>query len=405
MTMTDTAARAATPRYRAKKDRIVAVATAILNETGVDGFTLARVAEAVGCHPATLGYYWRKDTLIETCVMEAAERIRAMADAALDAETPAGHVEAFVRAYFDERRRIWLGEASDYADFSELRQSGPQAFEAYQAMFRAIARLFRGAPTAADTRAGAPWARLAIELIGWSRSWLRPTEAADFDRAADAMTTFLGSGLAAEGVAWPPIPPAEAQAPAPHPSVAPREAFLVAATRIMNQTGYRGASVERISASLGRTKGAFYHHHADKGEVIEACFARTFQIMNDALAAAAEAPTGWSRVATAAATLATRHSSLQSLMVRTYALASLPPRLRWTMTDRFGETAAGFRRFIEEGVADGSIRPIDPEAASQMVLTLVNSSAYLNAWAPQIEPADVGDAYVRPTLMGLLRAE
>lgn len=403
MTMTETAGKPATPRYRAKKDRIVAVATAILNQTGVDGFTLARVAEAVGCHPATLGYYWRKDTLIETCVLEAADRIRAMADAALATETPAGHVRGFVRTYFDERRRIWSGAAPDYADFAELRHSGPQAFEAYQAMFRAIARLYRGAPTASDTRAGAPWARLVIEEIGWSRHWLRAADDADFHRGAAAMTQFLSEGLAAPGQVWPQVPPPEALAPPPDPVAAPREAFLAAATRIMNANGYRGASVERISASLGRTKGAFYHHHADKDEVIEACFARTFQIMSDALVRAAAEPTGWRRLAVAAASLAQRHNSPSGLMVRTYALAGLPPRLRWTMTERFGEAAAGFRRFIEDGVADGSIRAADPHAAAQMTLTLVNSSAYLNTWAPQIPPEDVVDGYVRPTLMGLLR--
>jgi AcrR family transcriptional regulator len=141
----ETVPRPATKRYLAKKDRIVAAATRLLNETGVDGFTLARVAEVVGGHPATLGYYWRKDTLIEACLMDAADRIRAMAEAALEKTSPAGRIRAFLMRYFDERRSAWRGEVPELADFAELRQSGPAAFEAYKAMFKAIAWLFKGA--------------------------------------------------------------------------------------------------------------------------------------------------------------------------------------------------------------------------------------------------------------------
>ena len=40
-----------------------------------------------------------------------------------------------------------------------------------------------------------------------------------------------------------------------------QEAFLRAATQLINAHGYSGASVERISAELNVTKGAFYHHN------------------------------------------------------------------------------------------------------------------------------------------------
>jgi hypothetical protein len=39
-----------------------------------------------------------------------------------------------------------------------------------------------------------------------------------------------------------------------------------------------------------------------------------------------------------------------------------------------------------------------------MVMATVNSSAYLGAYAPGIGRDNVIEAYVRPTLMGLLRA-
>ena len=392
--------RPATRRYLAKKDRIVAPATRVLNVTGVDGFTLAQVAEAVGVHPASLGYYWRKDTLVEACILDAADRIGAMAQAALEAGDPRERLRRFLAAYFEERRRIWRGEAADLADFSELRQAGQRAFDGYMAMFQTIARLFHGAPAATDPRAAA---RLTIEEIGWSRNWVAGAAAEDFDQAGLAMHGFLSDGLAAQGRSWPQLSLLDLAPPPPEPGAAPREAFLAAATRMLNTHGYRGASIDRISAQLGRTKGAFYHHHADKDEVIEACFEHTFAMTRQAQARAAAAPTGWERICFAAAALALGHNSPSGLMVRSYALAGLPPALRARMTAGFAESSDRFAAFVAEGIADGSVRPVDARIAARMVMAMVNSSAYLGAWAPGIGRDRVIEAYVRPTLTGLLR--
>ncbi|MFI4933158.1 MAG: TetR/AcrR family transcriptional regulator [Caulobacterales bacterium] len=397
----ETATRPATKRYLAKKDRLVAAAAQVLNERGVDGFTLAQVAEQVGDHPATLGYYWRKDTLIEACLLDAAARIQAMAEAALAAPSPQERIGGFLRAFFDERRRAALGQASDLADFAEIAQGGKAAFEGYVAMFTAIARLFKGAPLGDTERPGAPWARLTIEQIGWSRAWVNPKVPGDFDRAALAMTDFLTQGLPSSGRAWPKYSLLQLTPP-PAPAD-PRDAFLAAATHLMNRYGYRGASVDRISARLNRTKGAFYHHHADKDEVIEACFDRTFAIIAEAQSRAAEAANGWERIAFSATSLAISHNSPTGLMLRSYALASLPRPMRATMTRRFAEAADRCAGFIAEGVADGSVRPVDAKAVAQMVMATINSSAYLGAWAPQIKRDNVVEAYVRPALMGLLR--
>lgn len=42
----------------------------------------------------------------------------------------------------------------------------------------------------------------------------------------------------------------------------------------MNEHGYLGASVQKISEHLNLTKGAFYHHLENKDDLIAACFQR-----------------------------------------------------------------------------------------------------------------------------------
>jgi AcrR family transcriptional regulator len=58
-----------------------------------------------------------------------------------------------------------------------------------------------------------------------------------------------------------------------------RETFLLAATRLINRRGYRGASVDKISAELNVTKGSFYHHNEAKDDLVVACFERSFEVM------------------------------------------------------------------------------------------------------------------------------
>ena len=53
------------------------------------------------------------------------------------------------------------------------------------------------------------------------------------------------------------------------------DAFLQAATFLINEQGYRGASVEKISARLNVTKGSFYHYNDNKDDLVANCFERS----------------------------------------------------------------------------------------------------------------------------------
>jgi AcrR family transcriptional regulator len=80
---------------------------------------------------------------------------------------------------------------------------------------------------------------------------------------------------------------------------------LLAATRLINRRGYRGASVDKISAELNVTKGSFYHHNEAKDDLVVACFDRTFEVMTRVQRVAMGLPgCQWTRLSSAAASLA-----------------------------------------------------------------------------------------------------
>ena len=78
------------------------------------------------------------------------------------------------------------------------------------------------------------------------------------------------NGLPAVHQPWPDGPLLQLGALSAENDEVTRDRFLLAATKLMNREGYRGASVDKISAELKVTKGSFYHHNADKDELAAA---------------------------------------------------------------------------------------------------------------------------------------
>ena len=57
---------------------------------------------------------------------------------------------------------------------------------------------------------------------------------------------------------------------------------------MVNERGYHGALIDKISAQLHVTKGSSYHHHYNdnKQDLIFTCFERTFTVLRRGLSLA-----------------------------------------------------------------------------------------------------------------------
>ena len=181
------------------------------------------------------------------------------------------------------------------------------------------------------------------------------------------------------------------------------EAFLRAATRLVNEQGYPGASVDAISAALKLTKGSFYHHHETKEDLITACFERTFAVTRSIQRAAALAPgNGWQRLVLACRAFVRFQMSERGPLLYATACDSLPPNLQGKMLQSMGQLNERFATLILDGMGDGSIRVLDPATAAHLVSGMINAAPELSRWAPGATPANAGSLYARPMLEGLL---
>ena len=394
-------------RYAARRDAILSAACKVFIDQGVSGFTLAAVAKRMDLHPVSLTYYFkRKEDLAAECMRLTLSRFNAMLEAAEQEPTAPDRLRAFVSAYFEARRAIILGQAPRLLPFGEITQiSAPgddELVEAYQALRQRLARLLR--PT------DAPWltgprrymlAHLIIDQLCWSDTWLASYEIADFSRVADRISDVMINGLAAPGRGRPDKPLLELGAPPSQNDEVTRERFLVAATEIINREGYRGASVDKISAYLNVTKGSFYHHNADKDELARACFERTFDLIDEAKTRGRIEATGWERLWQISASLTAHQTSGErGRMLRHFALSAMPGELRRSISGRFQQIANAFSGIISDGIADRSIRPVDPLLSAHLVMAMFNSVLLLEHWGEDATVETVISAYVRPALMG-----
>jgi AcrR family transcriptional regulator len=184
----------------------------------------------------------------------------------------------------------------------------------------------------------------------------------------------------------------------------PLDAFLRAATALVNEKGYRGASVDMISARLHVTKGSFYHHNDNKLDLIEACFDRTFKVLRQALEAAESGDgSGWSRACTAVLSLVRFQLSANGPLLRLSSTSALPGQAdRQRVHKTLQQLSERMASVLVDGLLDGSIRPLDTSIAAQAVIGLINGAAELHRWVPGVTEASVGALYARPIFFGLL---
>ncbi len=377
-----------TRRFREKTEHILDAASAIINETGAAGMTLAAVASAVGLNTASVTYYFkRRDDLALACYHRALERIEQMVDAAAAQGSARARVHAYLALNIDLLRRVRAGQARPITVLSDIRAMDDPVRVTLSDRYRTIMRRVRGffGPDAdpATKRLNVARTHMLLENVYWLPVWIGRYASDDFPRIERRMMEVFEHGLLPEGAPLPlltPLPVADAGDDA---TLAHRR-FLQAATRLINARGYRGASVDRIASELGVTKGSFYHHLEAKDELVLACFRRSFETIGAAQRVARAGGTGGDHAAQLFASIATLldvQFSDAGPLLRTTALAALPADFRDGVIDTGNRIARRFAGTIIDGISEGRLRSVDPLIASQMLMPMINSAYELRGWA------------------------
>jgi len=399
----DEGAGAGTKRFRAKRDAILAAAADAINEQSAKGMTFADVARRVGLNTTSVTYYFkRKEDLAAAAFEHTLDYLLVMLDAAMEAPTPQERVARFLALNFARLARVERGDERAMAVLSDLRATvdpnRSRLMSGWREVFRRTRNLWGPAPTRAHTDLYGARAHVLLENIFWISAWLQRYETDQYARCEARLLDVFAHGIAGPSAQWMPT-----TLDLDHPETEPsRAAFLLAATRLINELGYRGASVQRIASELNVTKGSFYHHLDAKDDLVLACYRRSFDTITDAQQQAdAVGGSHWLRLSSTIATLLDIQFAERAPLLRTTALSGLPHHERAAMVDRSNRIARRFAGTIMDGIAEGSCRPVDSLIAAQALMALENAAFDMRKWAGTMPRARAIAMYSSTLLFGL----
>ena len=389
-----------TKRFRAKRDAILAAAAEAINEQSAKGMTFADVARRVGLNTTSVTYYFkRKEDLAAAAFEHTLDYLLVMLDAAMEADTPRTRVRRYMSLNMARLDRVRLGQERPMAILSDLRATEDpnrtRLMNGWREVFRRTRRLWGNSSNRAQTDLYGARAHVLLENTFWLPVWLTRYEPDQYGRCEAKMMDVFEHGIAGKSAAWAP-----STLVLDHRESEPgRAAFLLAATRLINELGYRGASVQRIASELNVTKGSFYHHLDAKDDLVIACYKRSFDTITDAQQHADDlGGTHWQRLSSTIATLLDIQFAERAPLLRTTALSGLPANVRTAMVDRSNRIARRFAGTMMDGIAEGSIRPVDSLIAAQTLMALQNAAFDMRKWASTM-PRDRAIAIYASTLL------
>jgi AcrR family transcriptional regulator len=392
-----------TVRFAQRRSQILDTASAHINRHGTRGMTLTAVAKALGLDTSSVTYYFkRKEQLAAACFERTLQWWRDAVTAAArqpDRTARVRHLIAAQFALYRSQRAPGAGELAVLSDIGALDARAREPLEAIYAEASATVRSFFAPPDAGT--GGSRSAIAATHLtasLQWLPAWIDRYQLRDFPRIEARLFDVLAHGLARDGRGWAVTP----FRPRDHVAETPQTRFLAAATRLINSYGYAGASVERIAAELGVSTGSFYHHLDNKDDLVLACFQRSFATIEAAQAHGdARGANEGERLATAAAFLVGLQFDDDSPLLRMSAYQALPLDLRRDMLIQAGQVTRHVAGTIADGVADGSLRPVDPLIASQTVMAAISAASDLSLWAKPRSRDEAVAAYLKPLHSGI----
>lgn len=394
-----------TKRFDEKRQAIIHAASVLVNDVGVQATTLSEVARAIGLNATSITYYFsRKDQLVVAVYEETLDRMDRMASEALAEADPDARLRKYVALHVALRTRIRSGERGLVTALSEIRSLEPDRQKLLLERYRGVVekvRSFFGDPETPEQRAlYSARAHVLLETMMWWPVWSLRYSTLDFPRVEQRMVDILAHGLPAVRGTWQPRPlevrhwrSNRARASSQN------DEFLRAATIMINQRGYRGASVNRIAEALNVTKGSFYHHHEAKDDLVLACF----DLSHDRLSATQMAGqvadgTYWDRLSSILCELLRVQFFDAVPLLRTTALQALNSEHKADVVTRSNRLARRFAGLLIDGIADGSVRAIDPLVASQIIMSMLNAAYEARRWADRFNDTDKAIATYASTL-------
>ena len=185
-----------------------------------------------------------------------------------------------------------------------------------------------------------------------------------------------------------------------------RTHILDAAQECIAEHGYDATGVAEICQRAGLSKGAFYHHFPTKQALFMALLERWLAGLDAELAAARggalTSPEAFLSMAGVASQVFAAAAGQFRIFLEFWTQAARDPAVWQATIAPYRRYSQMFRGLIEAGVAEGTLRPVDPEAAARALLSLAVGLVLQSVLDPQATDwGQVAEGSLRLFLEGL----
>jgi TetR/AcrR family transcriptional regulator len=181
-----------------------------------------------------------------------------------------------------------------------------------------------------------------------------------------------------------------------------RQAIIREAAKVFNRRGSHGATLDDVAERLGVSKAALYRYVQSKQDLLYACHEEAMEIARQSIdAGEAAGRDGLEKIQIGMSTYLREmigSMGVPVLILEENALTGRQAEHIIELRDAFEKR---MRRLVEEGIADGSILPLNPKLAMFMLLGAVH---WVTKWYSPDGPwtaDDVAEALIEMATRGL----
>jgi AcrR family transcriptional regulator len=153
-----------------------------------------------------------------------------------------------------------------------------------------------------------------------------------------------------------------------------RQRILTAALLVFAQNGYDASGVAEICSQAGVSKGAFYHHFPSKQAVFMSLLTEWLQTLDRQLALIHQEnetiPQTLLEMTNLMQGLFNNARSYLPVFLEFWAQAIREPQVWQALISPYHRYQEFFTGLMSEGIAQGSLKPIDPKVAAVTVVSL-----------------------------------